>query len=281
MNFHPRMLRSSTENLGIAPSFPFLFSLALPSAPLWSLAILVTFFSLKILFNKKKVDATPPPIPTSFSVTPSPGTLSLSWVAPTTDNGAYITGYSITCDGDFGAHKVASVGAVLSHTITSLVNGETFSCTIGATNSAGTGTLATANGIIVGALPTAPSVASVTRGDLSAIVAWNEPDSWGVDTPVDIDVEISCINQADNLLFQSNSYTWNVGDAKELIVSSLTRGQTYACRLTVTTIKGTSPESADSSTFVAATTPVAPSISLLTPGNAKITEIFALADEGG
>lgn len=76
---------------------------------------------------------TAPAAPSGVLAVPGDGEVTISWDAPD-DGGATITGYTVVVDG-VTEHESAST----SHTVTELVNGQSYSFTVYATNAVGDG----------------------------------------------------------------------------------------------------------------------------------------------
>jgi uncharacterized repeat protein (TIGR02543 family) len=77
---------------------------------------------------------TAPGTPTDLTVTAGNGQASFTWSAPSSNGGAAITAYTVTCSPS-GSVTVSGTSA----TITGLTNGTAYTCSVVATNSAGTG----------------------------------------------------------------------------------------------------------------------------------------------
>jgi phosphatidylethanolamine-binding protein (PEBP) family uncharacterized protein len=97
---------------------------------------------------------TTPSAPTAVSISSGNGAVTLSFSAPTSNGGASITGYSVSCTGG-GANRTGS-GTASPITVTGLSNGTSYSCSVAAVNSVGTG----AASVSVSATPTADSAAN-------------------------------------------------------------------------------------------------------------------------
>jgi YHYH protein/Fibronectin type III domain len=79
---------------------------------------------------------TVPGAPTIGTATPGNASASIGFAAPSSNGGAAITGYTATCT---GGGSVTGTGTASPITVAGLTNGTAYSCTVTATNSAGTG----------------------------------------------------------------------------------------------------------------------------------------------
>src|SRR5687768_5418803 len=82
-----------------------------------------------------QASATVPGAPTIVRASGENGAVTLDFIAPASTGGSAIVGYLATCSpGSFSA-----TGSASPLTVRNLVNGTTYSCTVAATNAAGTG----------------------------------------------------------------------------------------------------------------------------------------------
>jgi hypothetical protein len=81
------------------------------------------------------VSATVPAAPTNVSATAGNASVTLTWTAPSDNGGSAITGYVITPL----SGSAVSVGNVTSDTVSGLTNGTTYTFTVAAINTVGTG----------------------------------------------------------------------------------------------------------------------------------------------
>jgi hypothetical protein len=99
---------------------------------------------------------TTPSAPTGVSISAGNGAVTVSFSAPTSNGGAAITGYSVSCLGGGVTKTGTAVASPI--TVTGLTNETSYSCSVAAVNSAGTGAVSAA----VSATPTAGSGTSFT-----------------------------------------------------------------------------------------------------------------------
>lgn len=106
--------------------------------------------------------ATVPGAPTITAGAAGDSSATLTFSAPTSNGGAAITGYVATCSGA-GASRSAS-GSASPLTVTGLTNGTTYSCSVTASNSVGTGAASTAVSVTPAA-STKPNILFVIADD--------------------------------------------------------------------------------------------------------------------
>ena len=206
--------------------------------------------------------ATVPGAPTAVSGTSYANSTSVvTWTAPASTGGASITGYTVTAtDSTTPANGgQACVSATSPCTMTGLTNGDSYTFTVTATNSAGTGASSTPSAAAVPAtVPGSPTVTGVTAGNASVIVTWTAPASNG-------GAAITGYTAT-----ASGNQTCTTSGALTCTISGLTNGNNYAVTVTATNPSGTGLPSASSPAF----TPIAPSgaptgVSATSNANAK------------
>ena len=131
-------------------------------------------------------DATPtgPPLaPTINTVVPGDETLTVNWSAPVDDGGSPIVSYTVNVTPPSGAPAVPSqtvAGNVFSAVFTGLLNQQTYTFTVTATNANGSATSAPVSGAPNGPIvPGAPVINAAIVGDGSVEVHWTAPASNG------------------------------------------------------------------------------------------------------
>jgi hypothetical protein len=81
----------------------------------------------------------PPGAPTIGSATAGNGQVVVSFAAPSDDGGSPITGYVVACTPSAGGSATTASGVASPIVVHGLTNGVTYSCTVAASNAAGTG----------------------------------------------------------------------------------------------------------------------------------------------
>ncbi|MDW5562404.1 MAG: fibronectin type III domain-containing protein [Methanomassiliicoccus sp.] len=133
--------------------------------------------------RSSSVSATPnsttavPGAPTGLSATPGDAQVALSWTAPTTAGGAAIDYYIVYQDGVDVAHPTTT-----SATITGLTNGQAYSFSVAAHNSAGAGSPTASVSVTPSSTaiaPNAPTALSATPGSGEVYLSWLAPVNNG------------------------------------------------------------------------------------------------------
>ncbi len=204
----------------------------------------------------------PPDAPTAVSAVAGNAQATVSFTPPASNGGLPITQYKVTSSpGGF-----IQVGATSPLVVTGLTNGTSYTFTVTATNSAGTGAASAASAPVVPVAPVtppgAPTIASATAGNQQVTVNFNAPASNGGATITSYTVT------------SSPGGIQATGTASPLTVTGLTNGQTYTFTVTATNSAGTGPASAASASVTPVGLPSAPTITNVARGNAQVTVTF-------
>ena len=183
--------------------------------------------------------ATTPGAPTNTVATAGNTQATVTWVAPGTDGGAPITGYTVTAIP--GGKSCAWDSGPLTCTVTGLANGTGYTFTVTARNGAGTGPVSTLSNTVTPQVPPSPPgiptavVAVAANG--SATVSWTAPASSGTSPITSYTVTSSP---------GAKTCGWSSGPLS-CTVTGLTNGTVYTFKVTATNTAGPGPASAASS----------------------------------
>ena len=100
--------------------------------------------------NSVTLAATVPGAPSLTRLVPGDSSIKVFFTAPVSNGGATITGYTATCTAAGGGSSKSASGLESPLTVTGLVNGTSYNCTVHATNSAGNSTESTAKTAVAG-----------------------------------------------------------------------------------------------------------------------------------
>jgi len=204
------------------------------------------------------VPATVPGAPTGVSATRGNAQAAVSFTAPASNGGAAITSYTVTANdlsNNFGGGETAS-GATSPITVTGLIDGDSYTFTVVATNAVGKGAASSASPPVTPAtVPIAPYNLSVTAGNASATVSFTSPS-----TALDGGEPITSFTAtATDLTNAARGGQTATGASSPLTVTGLTNGDTYSFTVVATNEVGDSAPSHN-------TYGVVPSVPATVPG---------------
>ena len=176
-----------------------------------------------------------PGAPTAVSASAADGGAILTFTAPSSTGGASISGYGAVCSAAGQAPRTAT-GTAAPLTVTGLLNGQAYSCTVAATNSAGTGPASTA----VTVTPLAPASSTDFPGSL----VLGAP----TDTSVRLKLQPSAASgtvtayytaQGETVEGQTAAVQVTAGKTSELSFVTLKPATAYSYRVVLTPVAGT------------------------------------------
>ena len=226
--------------------------------------------------------ATVPGLPTNLEVLRGNARITVSWVAPVSNGGSAITGYTVQAyNAAFGtavALKTCTT-ATTSCAVTGLTNLTNYKFAVKATNALGSSaftalTAAIAPSAVTATAPGAPTTVTGVRGNGQATVSFTAPTETGGATITGYTVSAS--PQVGGVTKTCTTATTSC------IVTGLTNGVAYTFTVKATNDIGDSVASAASAAVTPATVPGAPTAVAGAVGNARVTVSWtAPVDNGG
>jgi RHS repeat-associated protein len=214
-----------------------------------------------------------PAAPTGVNATGAHTKATVSFNASGNDGGAAITGYTVTSNPAGGVDSNAgSTG--LSHVVTGLTNGTSYTFTVKAINAVGSSVASQPSNSITPAptAPDAPTNATAVGGHTKATVSFTAPAENGA--------AISGYNVSSSPAGGVDSNAGGTGLSH--IVTGLTNGVSYTFTVTAINAMGTSTPSQPSNSIIPApTAPDAPTHVKAAGGNSQATISFTAPAENG
>jgi titin len=214
--------------------------------------------------------ATVPDAPTIDSLAPADGGLVAEVSDGASNGGASVLSYQYSTDDGNTWTSTASNSRTI--TIPSLVNGTAYQLRVRAVNRIGAGTQSAATAGTPSRAPYAPTITSVAPGNGRLTLSFTQGDNGGA--------------AATNVRWSTDGgITWTTRSpasvTSPLIVTGLTNGAAYQLKLQLVNARGTG-DSSNPASGTPSTTPGAPTVSSITPGNRSLTVgVTAPADNGG
>ena len=209
-----------------------------------------------------------PLAPTLTSITPSDGTLTVSFTGASA-NGSPITNYQYSTDG--GSSWVTPSPAVVASplVITGLTNGTAYSVQIRAVNAVGIGRASETTAVSTPVLTAgAPTIGAITGSNQALSVAFTAGSGTATNYQFSVD----------------GGSNWQVRNptstASPIVISGLVNGTTYSVRLRAVAESGVGSIS-DAEAGTPFTTPGAPTISSITVSGTSLTVNFAAPGSNG
>ncbi len=231
-------------------------------------------------FSTVSTPPTVPGAPNLTSATPSSGSVSLQWTAPSSNGGSSITGYDVY--DSTNASSVLSGGPTLvtgtSTTVGGLTNGTPYYFQIEAVNVVGNSTASNQLSAepVANSAPSAPTLNSATAGNGAVALQWSAPVSNGGSSITGYDVYDS--TNASSVL--SSVPTLVTGTSAT--VSGLTNGTPYYFQVEAVNGVGNSPTSNQlSATPMASSVPGAPTLNFAQSGRRQITLYYTAPTSNG
>jgi hypothetical protein len=238
-------------------------------------AVALLTMALGLYGSATPIFASPPTVPdapTIDGITMGHNSVTVDFTA-NSDGGDTVTGFAVTCDSTDGGTTRSVTDVASPITVSALDNGNTYSCTVLATNSVGDSAASDPSDDFVAiTVPDAPTISGVTRGSNSAIVSFTANADGGDEI---VFYKATCTSST------GGTTRSKTGVSSPLTVVSLSNGRTYTCTVVATNSIGNSAASVASASFVAGTTPAAPTVSGVTRGNDSAIVTVSLNATGG
>jgi hypothetical protein len=212
-----------------------------------------------------------PAAPNSLVATPGVEQISLAFV-PGANNGATISGFTASCTSSTGGVTVMAASTSSPIVVPGASAGATYTCTLTATNAAGTSApSAPSNAVVPVGLPGAPTavVATPTVGQLS--VAFGPAAANG-----------SAVTAYTATCTSSNGGATVQGTAagSPVVVTNATHGATYTCVVRATNGVGQGPSSASSAPVIVPSPPVHASCFAWLQAGATTSGLYTVDTDG-
>ncbi|MEI7478706.1 MAG: fibronectin type III domain-containing protein, partial [Actinomycetes bacterium] len=199
-----------------------------------------------------------PGAPRSVSAEPSASAAVVSWVAPVTNGGAAISGYTVTSTP--GLKTCSWTSGPLSCTVAGLINGTSYTFTVLATNVSGDSSSSSPSSAVTpSTIPGAPTAVNAVKGNERATVSWTAPSSNGGSA-----VSTYTVTSTPDAL----TCTWTSGPLS-CTVLGLTNGTRYTFSIVAHNTSGDGFPSVASSSVTPSTLAQAPTEVVATSGNAR------------
>ena len=218
-----------------------------------------------------------PTVPLSVTGVPGTSLVTVSWLAPASNGGKTITGYTVTGYGPSGAvaGSCTTAGA-LSCTVFGLTNGAGYTFSVYASNANGRGPSSPSTSVVIPVtLPGSPTSISTVPGNSQVTVSWVAP-SFNGGTPI-LSYVVTAFDPGSNV---AGSCSTPNGSTTSCTVTGLTNGIAYTFAVSATNAVGVGTASV-SAPATPSTIPSSPTGVVATAGNGAATVHWTAGANGG
>jgi uncharacterized delta-60 repeat protein len=218
-----------------------------------------------------RLDVGIPGIPTIGSIAPGNGQLSVAFTAP--PSAFPIVNYDYSSDGGATWNARAPASPASPLVITGLTSGVTYSIALRAVTATGPGNSSVpVDATPIAPQPGAPAISLVTPGNALLTVVFSPPGDNGGGAISNYEYSVD------------GGVSWSArtpaSTASPLVITGLSNGTTYQVALRAVNAAGAGAASA-ASPGMPSTTPAAPLLTGITPGNGHLTVVFIPGSNGG
>ena len=209
-----------------------------------------------------------PSAPQNLTAVAGNQSVTFTWQAPLSTNGAAVTNYSVQVTNAQGIRVGSCSTASLSCRVVNLTNGVTYSASVTATNQSGTSPpLSVANIAQPLGVPGSPSAIAAATGISQAMVSWQAPTSNGGSPILSYLVTASPGSESCTYVVPTDGSP----ETDQCPVLGLTNGTTYTFSVVAINAQGASPTSGLVATGTPGAVPSAPTSVVASSGNATAT----------
>ena len=219
--------------------------------------------------NTSVTPRTVPDAPTGLIGTPGNATISIAFTPPMNNGGAAISSYEASCND--GMANVVGTSLASPVSVSGLINGNAYACSVRAANAAGFGAFSSSINVTPRTVPDAPTSLMATAGDAQATIAFGVPANNGGAAIGSYTVTCTAAGQTTRTA---------TGAMSPLTVTAMTNGVQYSCSATAANVAGTG--AASSPVLVTPrTVPGAPTGLMAAAGDGQATISFSAPPSNG
>ncbi|MEI8051122.1 MAG: fibronectin type III domain-containing protein [Actinomycetes bacterium] len=222
-----------------------------------------------------------PSAPSGISARAGDKSATAVWSPPSSTNGSAITGYRVTATNISNAGSPSNGESCTTNgdticTLTGLINGDSYSLTVSATNGIGTGPSSSSSSSFtpVG-LPTAPTQIVTKAADSQVTVTWAAANPSGLAITGYVVTASDLTDAASSSNGAACQYVVGISIGLSCVVANLTNGDSYSFTVTATNALGNGPASEGTNPTTPGGLPAAPTNVAGRPGDASADVVWS------